>query len=487
MSIKDNHITQLFKKYLKGDISRIEQRALDKEVQENPYAQDAKEGLDQISSVNKEESFTNLESRLKSRIQKENPRKGIAWLSAAAGIAILVASALLVWQTFGNNKSISEATSNIVTNSEQNEIYPESQSIGGEEFDDRDIDFDITVFNQGSVSVDEVHIEDFATEEQKEKINNSTSYTDVKQKRIEIPQSSSRTDYKQSESANTYYVDGVQVEGNLIPVAEKSTPSPKQASPDLIAAQENIAKSKLENNKELKKDITESENSATIGETDGFATDEIASPAASPTRKSKIANAPSNNVSELKTIKGVVKDEKGESLIGATVYDLQNNIGTVTDINGTFTLNVPVKVNELNISYTGYENLTIGIPENNEVIASIVQGASLSEVVVTDLGASKKESRSNVFAIPVDGNSAFKKYIKSNLVYPTEAKEANIKGKVVLLFNISSDGSPIDIEVKKSLGYGCDQEAIRLLREGPKWIPGNSNEKSSISIRFRGL
>lgn len=61
------------------------------------------------------------------------------------------------------------------------------------------------------------------------------------------------------------------------------------------------------------------------------------------------------------------------------------------------------------------------------------------------------------------GKEAFKEYIKSNLVYPEKARENNIEGTVLLHAEIDDNGNVLQVKVQKSVGYGCDEEAIRLL------------------------
>ncbi|WP_207421699.1 energy transducer TonB [Desertivirga brevis] len=64
------------------------------------------------------------------------------------------------------------------------------------------------------------------------------------------------------------------------------------------------------------------------------------------------------------------------------------------------------------------------------------------------------------------------KYVSSNIKYPASARQANIQGKVVVAFIIEKDGSLSDIKVTKGIGGGCDEEALRLVRNSPKWKPG---------------
>ncbi len=72
------------------------------------------------------------------------------------------------------------------------------------------------------------------------------------------------------------------------------------------------------------------------------------------------------------------------------------------------------------------------------------------------------------------GMKAFGKYLQENLKYPVSAQKANITGKVYIQFIVNTDGSTSDIKTLKGIGYGCDEEAIRVL-EKVKWIPGKQS------------
>ena len=56
-----------------------------------------------------------------------------------------------------------------------------------------------------------------------------------------------------------------------------------------------------------------------------------------------------------------------------------------------------------------------------------------------------------------------KKFIYANLKYPEEARKNKIEGTVVLRIGIDYKGNVIDSKVKSSLGYGCDEEAQRVV------------------------
>ena len=91
------------------------------------------------------------------------------------------------------------------------------------------------------------------------------------------------------------------------------------------------------------------------------------------------------------TVKGVVKDATGETVIGATVMQKGTSNGAVTDIDGNFTLKVPSNAT-LTISYVGYATQDIAV--NGKTEFSIVlkeDSKSLSEVVVVGYGTMDKK------------------------------------------------------------------------------------------------
>ena len=64
------------------------------------------------------------------------------------------------------------------------------------------------------------------------------------------------------------------------------------------------------------------------------------------------------------------------------------------------------------------------------------------------------------------------KYLKSSLIHPSDEACKHLKGTVTLAFYIDKNGNPERITVVKGLCKSVDQEAVRLVKEGPKWTPG---------------
>ena len=70
------------------------------------------------------------------------------------------------------------------------------------------------------------------------------------------------------------------------------------------------------------------------------------------------------------------------------------------------------------------------------------------------------------------GEKALYKYLAENIKYPEQAKKEKIQGRVFIHFVIEKDGSVTDATVKRGIGGGCDEEALRVVNAMPKWMPG---------------
>ena len=71
------------------------------------------------------------------------------------------------------------------------------------------------------------------------------------------------------------------------------------------------------------------------------------------------------------------------------------------------------------------------------------------------------------------GEEAMYEFLAKNLKYPQAAKDSNIQGKVYVQFTVDKDGTIINPKVARDIGGGCGEEALRVVKMMPKWIPGN--------------
>jgi TonB family protein len=111
--------------------------------------------------------------------------------------------------------------------------------------------------------------------------------------------------------------------------------------------------------------------------------------------------------------------------------------------------------------------------------------------------APASESGAILFAAEVmpsfpGGEEQMRKFISENVSYPSRALSANAQGRVIVRFVVRADGSISDVSVMKGIGYGCDEEAVRVVRSMPKWNPGIHEGRQvavqrSLSIQFVAL
>ncbi|SHK55233.1 TonB family C-terminal domain-containing protein [Reichenbachiella agariperforans] len=210
-------------------------------------------------------------------------------------------------------------------------------------------------------------------------------------------------------------------------------------------------------------------------------------PALAARMKKRQSVATSDGSYSSKTVYGKVVGSDGEDIPGATVWIKETGEGTVTDIEGRFEVSNAHEGETLEVNFIGYSSEQIRIGANDTILAVMeIDMASLDEVVVIGYGESRPKPDAG--ATPVDGFLKYKRYIKENLRYPVAAKELQIEGKVTVRFTVDSYGNVSDIVIKKGLGYGCDEEAIRLITEGPSWKPSirdNQSVEDVITLRIK--
>jgi TonB family protein len=156
--------------------------------------------------------------------------------------------------------------------------------------------------------------------------------------------------------------------------------------------------------------------------------------------------------------------------------------------------NSPVK-NKAIAAPAGYnilEDLIItGYPLAKSNKTAAEKQKPLSEIVVIGSADHTGSTQSKVFDfVSVEtqptfqgGMNKFYEYLAKNVKYPEEAIKNNIQGKVFLSFVVEEDGTITEVTVVRPLGGGTDEEAIRLLKESPKWNAGIINGKT-VRVKY---
>ncbi|WP_353719057.1 energy transducer TonB [Dyadobacter sp. 676] len=117
--------------------------------------------------------------------------------------------------------------------------------------------------------------------------------------------------------------------------------------------------------------------------------------------------------------------------------------------------------------HTGSKQVTPSIPIDTGLAKAITAPAVPVQM-----------SRDKVFGDPEQqpeypgGTPALYRFITTNLKMPGEAKRAGVSGRVYVSFLVEETGKITDVKVLKRLGFGCDEEAVRLVESMPEWKPG---------------
>ncbi|GAB1405059.1 energy transducer TonB [Lentimicrobium sp.] len=81
------------------------------------------------------------------------------------------------------------------------------------------------------------------------------------------------------------------------------------------------------------------------------------------------------------------------------------------------------------------------------------------------------------------GDEARIRFLQENIKYPQMARESGIQGTVYVTFVVERNGSVTDVRVMRGIGGGCDEEAVRVIKAMPKWIPGKQRGKP-VRVQF---
>jgi len=107
----------------------------------------------------------------------------------------------------------------------------------------------------------------------------------------------------------------------------------------------------------------------------------------------------------------------------------------------------------------------------------------IEQVTVTNISDVEEEDTEEIFVIveeypvPFGGMAAFYQYVNNKIKYPRQALVLNIEGRVFVQFVVGKDGSLTDATVIRGIGGGCDEEAIRVVKDAPGWKPGKQRGK----------
>ena len=150
---------------------------------------------------------------------------------------------------------------------------------------------------------------------------------------------------------------------------------------------------------------------------------------------------------------------------------------------------VPQQSTQLEIVQDDVETEDLNINaevEQNEVIEEYIAPEVVEEEVV----------ETEIFQIVEEmpqfpgGDAKLLEYVATHIKYPQIARETGIQGRVFVGFVVEPDGSVSNVKLLRGIGGGCDEEAMRVIKNMPKWKPGKQRGKAvrvsyQIPVMFR--
>ena len=186
-------------------------------------------------------------------------------------------------------------------------------------------------------------------------------------------------------------------------------------------------------------------------------------------------------------------------VIGVT---LALNAETVTDVvykNDEPQKQIPVKKGKKNTTVKTGSNQTVKVVEQDKTVTAEADEKVKKEAPITtdvkqqeETGNEQAEVFDKVDEVPQfpGGFAGLMQYLKTNVRYPEDAKEAGAQGNVIVSFIVEKDGSISNARVTKPTNSSLDEEALRVVITMPKWTPGKQNgeavrAKFSLPVSFR--
>ena len=191
------------------------------------------------------------------------------------------------------------------------------------------------------------------------------------------------------------------------------------------------------------------------------------------------------------TVSGQILSADGSPIPGANIVLNGAKRGTTTDVKGRYKITVPAN-GTLLISFAGHKSQEITVGGKTVVNARLAEGsdetAGRFSGQTTDPNRTvekltAEQDKETIFTV-VEKNPEFPggmveltRFINENLRYPEAAQRAYVSGRVFLSFVINTDGSFQDIQVLRGIGFGADEEAIRVIKAMPRWKPATQDGK----------
>ncbi len=436
---KHNIYTQAdIQKYLSGSMSNQEMHTIEKAALEDPLLAGAIEGYRGMEQKDWSRELAALKNKLEGA--ENNSLAPVysfrKWWRAAAAV-IIIASGIAVTYLFNNNKS-------------------------------KEITAIAKVAATDSVSA--------AKADSTVTINSIASNEIVKDNEIKLPATVNATENGKEENT-------------LLPEVKKRNESDSNFiyKPSAKAAYDNkdvaAASNADDTNKKEFEVLNANKESVTVQSNEANANKDFL-------KQNQASNAAGNFINA----QVVTADDKPVAFANVSIQ--KNKSSVYTDAKGNFKLPAADSAVNWVVTSAGYIPKKFTLKNLGEENKIILQQDTINVTAISsgrNRAIAKPQLQKNIEnadttdedAEPAIGWYEYNNYINDNLVFPNEAKQKNIHGVVEVFVKLKNNGDISQIKVNKPLCPECDAEAIRLVKDGPKWeVKKNKARKAKVKIRF---
>lgn len=195
---------------------------------------------------------------------------------------------------------------------------------------------------------------------------------------------------------------------------------------------------------------------------------------------------------------GVVVDENNNPLPFANITEVKSRVGTYADAKGYFTMIAADSIISIETRSVGYGNANVLLRNNQQQKIVLKDEAVTASSPTRDQVFERNRNRTSVMkeevtemeSEPADGWDKYSTYVLNNLRTPDindkrRFNETQLQKEVELSFDVNPDGSIANVKVERSNCSTCNTEAIRLIKEGPKWkSKTGKKERARFTVQF---
>ncbi|MCW3119173.1 MAG: hypothetical protein JWM28_3255 [Chitinophagaceae bacterium] len=458
-----NYSAADIERYHQGRMTPKEMHALERAAMEDPFLADALEGYDTVP-VNQAEDLSLLEKKLAERINKKEEgsivplqNSNLSWIRIAALLIVMAGAGLIAYQYAikGKTTDVAKTENSDIPKIKQAPadtqpsapvVADNKKEIDGPQKIDQLTTGKVTEKTRGLTPAKEGRLT-----EKKDSIENGAS-----EKIIAVPDQAASAAPKVEEKSNILQ------------------PEPLKKSNTLALKKVN-AKRETEENADGIKDTEDKKE---------FKSRSL----------NKVAQVARNNSSPYhaaNVFRGQVLDSNNNPVPFANVTNILDEVGTYTDVKGNFVLLSPDSTLNVQVRSVGFENSISQLSNTISTNAVVLQQdtKNIAPIIISNRKLNTERRRQDSMILeesePTDGWYNYDVYLANNVKIPDEIKtQKALSGEVELSFSINKYGEPVNIKVEKSVCGECDAEAIRLLKDGPKWKKKKKNARAKVAVAF---